>query len=89
MDGKQIEQLAAYAEEMGHEYITLEQLINSHRILRSFRLEFNGKLAEERQRAYTGVIEDYKQRKVIPIETLSAMTLHEILDMMVGGVWTP
>lgn len=77
-----MEQLKAYADELGVPVVTLSMLIESHRTLREFRIEQNVSMQSARDLAYKQVEEDYKARKVIAIDVLREMTMQEVIDLL-------
>lgn len=80
------ELLGAYAEELGIRSITLSDLIDSHRYLRSLNLDrmdlVRDAIATERERAYADTKEQALKYDWVSMERLKTMTVQELADFL-------
>lgn len=84
------EQLIGYSKDMGLSHmLTLENLIESHKLLRAYRMEFEGSLQQARKEAYDKSFEfhteSFKGRDMVDIDELREMTLDEIIERITNG----
>jgi hypothetical protein len=84
------EQLITYSREMGLSHmLTLENLIESHKVLRAYRMEFEGNLQQARKEAYAKSFEfhteSFKGKDMVDIDELRGMTLDEIIERITSG----
>lgn len=66
--------------------MSVQSLVDSHRILRAYRIEFEGSIREARKEAYAKSLgfhmESFKGRDMIDIDELREMTLDEINERL-------
>jgi len=69
--------------------MSVQSLVDSHRLLRSHRIEFEGSIREARKEAYAKSFkfhtESFKGKDMIDIDELRQMTLDEIIERITNG----